>query len=111
LLFAGTGLFGGLTFIFLCCITINFFYKSVMIFANSNQKYLCNLSIILLSAFIAILLTGAGTYVIDQRIFWIYIAFSVVLFRWGKSQIDITKTVQQTGKNLNFDQLQTSTTT
>ncbi len=91
--FTSTGFFGGLIFIVLCYKAIYYFKMAIKNFGNGNQKYLQNLSIILLSAFLALLLTGLGNPLIFQRILWIYIAFSVVLYRWSETQGVSTRSI------------------
>jgi O-antigen ligase len=82
-LFASTGAVGIMIFITICYKTMRNFNLAIKHFAMVGKKELFNLGIILQAAFIALLMTFAANAIIHQRILWVYIALSVVLYRWS----------------------------
>lgn len=78
---SGVGLLGtGL----LCLIILDAFLRmslNVRRFARLRDRTLFDLSLVILAAFVAQVVSGAGHVLLFQRMFWIYIALAVVLSR------------------------------
>lgn len=92
-IFASTGLVGGLLFIGLCYKTLMYFNAAIYNFTKQNERYLLNFSLILKSAFLALLFTGLSNPLIFQRIFWIYVGLAIIIHRWSISQLDRQKEI------------------
>jgi O-antigen ligase len=84
--FTSIGLLGSLTLIFMICRIMKYLFRAAKLSLKQNDKYLVCLIITLLSAFIAQLSLGVGNAVILSRIFWIYSALAVVIYRWSTLQ-------------------------
>jgi O-antigen ligase len=80
--FTSTGLLGTLMFIFLCYKTFKYLNAAQKTFSASNG-YLFNLALTVKAALIAILSTSIGMSIVLERIFWIYLAFAALLYRWS----------------------------
>ncbi len=91
-LFVSTGSLGILLFIALCYKTFKYFNVLTNRFITQNDKYLLNFIIILKASLMALLATCFGDPIILQRIFWIYIALVVLIYRWSTFELRISKT-------------------
>lgn len=83
LVFTSTGLLGSLTILFLFYKTLKYLNASMKSYIFQNDKYLNHLIITLKSGYIALLCTWVGVAFIFYKIFWIYTALAVILFRWS----------------------------
>jgi O-Antigen ligase len=80
---AGTGLVGATLFVLLCLLSYRYLNDALKYYEGTPDKYLFNFTIILRAAFLALLATSLANPIVFQRIFWVYVALSAVLYRWS----------------------------
>ncbi|RJO60424.1 hypothetical protein C4544_05125 [candidate division WS5 bacterium] len=85
--FVCIGLIGSALLIWICVRTVKYSLIALKQCRKLHDKYLLNLNITLIAAFIAFISTGFGNDVIFQRIFWIYIALAVIMHKWTSSRL------------------------
>ncbi len=91
IIFVSVGIPGSLIFIALFYIVLKYLSVSLRRFASQENMYLVRFIITIKAAFIAQLFTGFGNSVLLGRIFWIYVALTLVIYRWSALSPDKNK--------------------